>query len=276
MKVVFVCGILLFAGILTAGQQECSSISGNREKDLVAKIISSYHLYDCSDGTISEGLASSQCNRLANRLKNNVCRLAQKGLPEKSIRDALDRRGQTMVSFEPPASIECEGVLSLGSDSAKVVLVVYLCARCRFCRVIIPQLYHAITVGELNGKVRIVARLFPIKGHEGSVEGGVAFQAAAHLEKFWEYALLAYRNFDSFSTGHIRNWADSAGFTRTAFDSLYDNAAIREEVVHSKKEGMRLGVSETPAFFINGRRYVADMDIQTLVDILEEEYENRE
>lgn len=43
--------------------------------------------------------------------------------------------------------------------------------------------------------------------------------------------------------------------------------------MESKKEGLRNEVNETPTFFINDRKYVGDLELEELVDVLEEEYE---
>ncbi len=75
--------LILAAWFYQAGAQEaCSRIKTIQEKKLVDKIIISYHLYNCMDGTILQGLSHPTCAPLAARLKEYICRLVGKGIPE--------------------------------------------------------------------------------------------------------------------------------------------------------------------------------------------------
>ncbi len=178
-----------------------------------------------------------------------------------------------MVAFEKPAIPDLTNAPVAGNDTSNVMLTVFLCSLCPFCRIIIPELYQSVMNGRLRSKVCLHVKLFPIKGHPCSVEGGLALEAAARLGRFWDYLMVMYKQYDSFSVPILNQWADSIGLDKTAFDSLRTSAMVYQDVSDSKKEGIRLGVAETPSFFINGRKYTADMDIETLTDIIEEEYE---
>ena len=76
----------------------------------------------------------------------------------------------------PTPSIES---LRAGDPQAPVRVVVYACARCPFCKVLVPGLYQEVTQGKLKGKVRLYFRPFPLKDHPGSSEGGLAMLGAA-------------------------------------------------------------------------------------------------
>ena len=130
-----------------------------------------------------------------------------------------------------------------------------------------------MTAGELRGRARLAFRTFPIRGHEGSTEAGLAFAAAARLGRFWEFALLAYARFDGFSAASQPEWAAEAGLDREAFTALLANAEVREALVASKKEGLANGVEETPTVFVNGRRWVGELDAAELASAIEEEAE---
>jgi len=138
-----------------------------------------------------------------------------------------------------------------------------------------PKLHHEVVSGRLKGKVRLYFRPFPIRGHEGSVEGGVAFEAAARAGGFWPFVLKLFgkAEFDSFAVSKLSEWAGQAGLSRADFDKHYADPATRQALVASKKEGLRNKVNSTPTLFINGRKYVHDMAMDVLVDVLEEEHE---
>jgi protein-disulfide isomerase len=152
-----------------------------------------------------------------------------------------------------------------------VTLVVYACARCPYCSKLVPELYRAASGGPLAGTFRMVFRTFPIRGHAGSTEAGIAFTAAAAQGRFWEYMMLFYARFDSFSVDRLGAWAAEAGCDPAAFAALMADPAIREALVASKKEGLANGVEETPTLFINGRQWVGDLEAVEILDAVAEE-----
>jgi hypothetical protein len=117
----------------------------------------------------------------------------------------------------------------------------------------------------------MVFRTFPIRGHEGSTEGGLAFVAAGALGRFWAFLLHSYARFDSFSVDKQAAWAAEVGLDPAAFAALMADPATRETLVASKKEGLANGVEETPTLFINGRRWVGDLEAVEILDAVAEE-----
>ena len=170
-----------------------------------------------------------------------------------------------------PALVDATGAPAAGEAEAPVTVVVYACARCPYCSKLVPALYREMTGGSLHGTARMVFRTFPIRGHEGSTEAGLAFVAAAEMGKFWEYLLRAYADFDSFGAGATRRWAAEVGLDTDTFAMFVDDPRSRESLVASKKEGLANGVEETPTVFLDGRRWVGDLEIDELVDAIGEE-----
>ena len=137
----------------------------------------------------------------------------------------------------------------------------------------IPELYRAAAEEPLAGNVRLAFRIFPIRGHEGSTPAGLGFAAAAEMGAFWPFMLEAYAHFDGFTAEGQVEWADAVGLDRQDFVTLVADPGTRESLVASKKEGLVNGVEETPTLFINGRRWVGDLDAVELIDVMAEEAE---
>ena len=97
--------------------------------------------------------------------------------------------------------------------------------------------------------------------------------AAILLGRPWPFLLHAYAHFDEFRIERQGTWAEAAAIDPTAFERLVADPATADLLVESKKEGLRNRVDATPAFFINGRRYVGDIDLEEMVDVLLEEAE---
>lgn len=238
---------------------------------LAQRLLETEHPYDCCDDTIARCLDARPTCALAVRLANDICRKVAAGQDESRIRRSLSRRARSVVGGEPPAAIAVDPSTCLGPEHAPVTLTVYACARCPFCRKLVPALVHEVTAGRLQGKVQLAFRTFPIKGHEGSTEGGLAFVAAAEMGKFWEFMLYAYGHFDEFAPDRQPAWAAAVGLDPAAFTARAANPETREKLVASKKEGVANGVEETPTIFIDGRRWVGDLELDELVDAAEEE-----
>jgi protein-disulfide isomerase len=154
-----------------------------------------------------------------------------------------------------------------------VTVVVYACARCPFCAEIIPRIYDVVLNGSLKGKVKLYDKPYPITTHPNSKEGGLALIAAHKLNKFWPYLMRIYEKFKDFSPEKYVLWATEVGLDGAAFESLMRGEDAVRLLSASKKEGIVNGVESTPTFFIDGRKYGGDLDVDTLVDVMEEEYE---
>ncbi len=271
---VFLVAGSLAAATVSAQTPTCHALAG-RERARAEALLASEHLYECCDGTVAACLAAQPTCRLAPRLAENICRRVAAGQDDARIRRSLSRRARSMVGGSAAAETDLSSAPCVGEPSAPVTVVVYACARCPYCRRLVPALYDEVASGSLQGQVRLFLRTFPIRGHAGSTEAGLAFVAAHRLGRFWPFLLYAYRHFDQFSATVQPEWAVASGIDRDAFTALLADPGTREELVASKKEGLANGVEETPTLFINGRRWVGDLDLAELVDALAEEAERR-
>lgn len=263
-------GMVLWAGIAGAQTPVCDGLSG-ASRQLAERILASEHPYACCDDTIARCLEARPRCSLAARLADNVCRRAAAGQDEARIRRALSRRARSMLGGGASVSIDLAAAPSVGPDDAAVTVVVYACARCPYCSHLVPALYEAVTAGWRREEVRLVFRVFPIRGHEGSTAAGLGFVAAARMDAFWPFMLHAYRSFDAYSADRQIDWAEAVGLERAVFEAQVADPQNREALVESKKEGLRNGVEETPTVFINGRRWVGDLEIAELLDAIDEE-----
>jgi protein-disulfide isomerase len=264
--------LLLVPAASYAQTPNCDKLEG-KQKELAQKLLFAQHPYDCCDGTLIECLKEKQVCALAFRLAENICRRVAAKEDKEKITRALSRRARSMMEGKK-SKIDLEKYPALGEGP--VTVTVYACARCPFCAKLTPKLHDAVVKGQLKDKVKLYFKVFPIRNHEFSKETGLAFMAAAELGKFWEFVLHSYAKFDDFCVKKQLKWAEEAGMERAAFEKLMADAAIRDRVVASKKEGIVNKVEATPTFFINGRKYFGDMNIEEMIDVLEEEYDRIE
>ncbi len=252
----------------------CKKLSDDK-KAIAAQIIKTQHPYDCCDKTIAECIDEQNPCRIAVRLRNMVCRMLSKGKSVKDIERALEKRAMSMTPSSEKIEVDLATAAFAGDKDAPVTLTLYTCVRCPYCAILIPSLYKEVMQGSLKGKVRLVMKLFPIKGHEGSTESGITAMVAYQQNMGFEFLLYAYEHFDDFETEKMPAWAKEVGIEAGIFDKSYKDAATRKALVDSKREGIKNKVKATPTLFINDRRYLAPMNIEMMLDVLEEEYERR-
>ena len=257
---------------LAALPGECRDLSAEdlvRAQGLMAKV----YPHDCCDDTLAACQSLERPSRLVVRLAADVCRRVADKQKDADILREINRRGASMLGTGKPAAMDVSGVTWAGDDKAPVAVVVYSCARCPFCAKSVPDIYEAVTSGPLKGKARLAMRLFPVKGHEYSKEGGLALQAAEDLGEFWPYLLKLYERFDMFCVGKLADLAEEVGLDKAAFEAAVKKGATVKRLVAGKKEGLRNHVEATPTYFINGKLYKADMKTVALVDAILEEHD---
>lgn len=247
----------------------CAGLAGG-ERTRALRLMDSLYPYECCDDTIAACLRTPHPCPLAVRLAANVCRRVAAGHDDERIRRAHSRRARSILGGGEEPVIDLSGLEAAGDAGAPVTLVVYACPRCPYCSRLVPALHAAVTTGSLAGKARMFFRIFPIRGHPGAAEAALVWQAAAAQGRLWPYLLAAYADFPAESAAATGRWARAAGLDPQQLGALAASEATHEEVVSAKKEGIVNGVTETPTLFINGVRYVGELDIDEVIDILEE------
>jgi protein-disulfide isomerase len=262
--------LLLVAGRASAQTKTCDALRGS-QRATAQSILASYHPYRCCDETLGKCLRKQPVCPLLPRLADDVCRRAQNGHSRTEIERELERRGSSATG--PKHFIDLDDVPRIGDAAAPVTLVVYACARCPLCARVVPALHASVTSGRLRGKVKFYAKPFPIRTHQHATVAAMAWMAAQELGRPWEILLALYSNFDRFDPDGLPDVAQSQGLERERFRALLDDPAVRDKLVASKKEGVRNKVDSTPAIFIDGRRYLASLELPSLEDFVEERIE---
>jgi protein-disulfide isomerase len=240
---------------------------------VIDAVFASEHPYDGCDDTFAVCLKADPVHPLVRRLADWMCAKAARGADAASLKRSLERRGLTMMRPGKVHDITSDFDAVAGCTRAPVTLTVYACARCPFCAKILPELYREATGGRLAGKVALQLKAFPIKSHKYSTESNQALQTAIDLGRGWEFLLAMYAKFDGFHPDRIPGLVIESGLDKAAFAEATAKPSVREHLVASKKEGLRNGVEATPTFYLNGRKFLTDLDTETVVDCVLEELE---
>ena len=264
--------LALLASSAYAGTPACDEVPDER-KAFAAELLASQRPYDCCDDTIANCLEQEPTCSLAFRLSENICRRVAGGQSRDRIVAALSRRAQSISARGRKVTINLTGLSVAGDPRAPVTLVEYACPRCPYCATMTPKIYDAVVKGPLEGKVKLYFKTFPLRGHRGAKESGLAFVAAQRLGHFWEFLLYFYQHYQLFSVLGQVEWAEAVGMDRGAFRRAMEDPASRRWLVEMKKEGIVNNVEATPTFFVNDRKYLAEFTPEELIDVLEEEFD---
>jgi protein-disulfide isomerase len=208
--------------------------------------------------------------RIGWRLARLLIYLVQRGAEDQDISRIIDER---RVSYTAQArAIDVAGAPSVGSGA--ITLVEFADFECPMCGSITPTLKDV--VGSLGGKVKLVFKHFPIKGHRNSVPAALAAVVAAGHGKFWQMADLLFKNMDSHETRQLEGFAERLGIPLPAFRAAMKDQATFKVIEKDKDQGLALGVRATPSLFVNGREFKPMRDRFLLQDRIEEEMDRVE
>jgi protein-disulfide isomerase len=152
------------------------------------------------------------------------------------------------------ALIPTEGEPSMGSPTAKVTVMEISDYHCPFCKRHIQQTFPQMSAEYIKtGKARYVFVDYPIAQlHPQAARSHEAAACAAEQGKFWEMHDMMFGEQQKLAVSDLKDKARRLGMDGKKFDSCLDNGRSVEQVQKDQAEGSRVGVTGTPAIFING------------------------
>lgn len=238
-------------------------------------LLDTLHVHDCCDDVLSACLAAVPRCAVAERMAENVCRRVARGDDDASIRHAVQLRAWNALPLPVTPTFDLQDAPTVGDPAAPVEVVVYAAPRGVHCARLVPGVFDAITKGPLQGRVHLHLRLFPLRSNPFDKEAGLALLAADRMGHFWDLTLQSYARFDTFSLEAQQGWAEALGLDMVEFRRLLEDPSLVTALSASKKEGLENGVEGTPTFFIDGRMYRGEAEVDEIVDALEEAWDRQ-
>lgn len=153
------------------------------------------------------------------------------------------------------------------ADDGKVTLVEFLDFQCPGCASYYTEVTKKIEQ-DYHGRITFVTRNFPLEMHPLAVVAAQAAEAAAKQGKYNEMYHALYDNverwaIDGQNTRSDRDravvlfeeFATGAGIDRDRFRADMNSADVQAVIDRDVADARTLGVSSTPTFFLNGKKF---------------------
>jgi protein-disulfide isomerase len=188
--------------------------------------------------------------------------------------ESLRSHSKVVVRLQPPPVIRVEvsikGAPVRGPADAPVTLVEFSDFECPFCTQAHPTLKQILE--RYPGKVRLAYRDFPLDSiHPQARRAAEAARCAHDQGKFWEYHDVLFAQSPKLATEDLRRYAEQVGLDITKFDSCVAGGTHKAAVQRDLDEGHRLGITGTPAFFVNGRPLSGAQPLEAFARVIDDE-----
>jgi protein-disulfide isomerase len=169
----------------------------------------------------------------------------------------------------PVLEVEADGDRRLGPDRAPITIVEFSDFQCPYCQKSVGTLKE---LRRLYGdRIRLIYRDYPGPNHPYAPQAAIAARCAGEQGKFWEYHDLLFDRQSSNKGWDFASLSKELGLQQSVFEGCLNSGRFREQITKDLQDGLKLGITSTPTFFLNGRPLVGAQPLtnfQTLIDTL--------
>jgi protein-disulfide isomerase len=141
--------------------------------------------------------------------------------------------------------------------------------QCPFCGRVEPS------IAELEklypGKVRVAWKNFPLSFHDKAKPAAEAALAAHEQGKFWQMHEILFKNQSALTAADLEKYAQEIGLNMPKFKAAIESHKFAAAIEADMKQGSELGVSGTPAAFVNGQLVSGAQPVDAFKKIVEAE-----
>ena len=187
---------------------------------------------------------------------------------------SLRSQAKIVDNLKPPlvarVVVSTEGAPVRGAVNAPVTIVEFSDFECPFCKRAHPTLTQLLK--DYAGKVKLAYRDFPLESiHPQARRSAEAARCAQDQGKFWEYYDVLFSESPKLGPEDLKRYAAQLGLDLKKFDECVSAAVHKATVQRDLDEGTRLGITGTPAFFINGRPLTGAQPFEMFARMIDEE-----
>lgn len=166
--------------------------------------------------------------------------------------DSLRAKTAVVIHLRPPSvPVAYDPARVKGDPKAPVTIVEFSDFQCPYCKTAQTTLKHILT--QYNGRVKLAFKDFPLrKIHPEAQAAAEAARCAGEQGKFWEFHDALFADQSKQTGADLAAHARTLGLDEKSFEACLATGRYTPKVDADLQEGTKLGITGTPAFFING------------------------
>jgi protein-disulfide isomerase len=163
----------------------------------------------------------------------------------------LRSRAAVVVLLSPPRTVvSLDPMRVRGPVGAPITIVEFSDFECPYCRGAEDTLRQLLSRYPIQ--IRLAYRDLPLKFHPHAEPAALASHCALAQGKYWQYHDLLFENQEHLDGTALSDYAVRLGMNPKQFDECMTQKTYATEVQRDLDDGQMLGITGTPAFFING------------------------
>ncbi len=159
---------------------------------------------------------------------------------------------------------------SLGPANAPVTIIEFSDYQCPYCEKWNQEVFGQL-IQDYGSNVRFVYRDFPLSGHAEAQPAAEAADCAGEQGKYWDFHNKLFSGQQSLGQAAYQQYAGDIGLDLTKFNECVSSRRFQQEVEADLNYAMKLGVSSTPTFFINGRPLIGAQPYASFKQVIDQE-----
>ena len=195
--------------------------------------------------------AGGQLTQSQDDIREQMKQAAVQAAREVYFQSLRAKAGVKILLLPPAHEVSYDPSRVRGNPDAPITLVEFSDFQCPYCE----QAYNMVKVllSKYDGKIKLAYRDLPLQEIQSNIHGaGEAARCAAEQGKFWEYHDRLFENQDEYGERAFKMFAEDLSLDTGLFSSCLESGKFKSQVQQDFQEGIRLGATGTPAFFING------------------------
>jgi len=194
-------------------------------------------------------------------LRGAIEAVARAGPPrDAAMRDRPDaNRRYTVSTKDAPVR---------GDPDAKIAVIEFSDFQCPYCGRAVSLLDQISKT--YGNKVKIVFKHLPLSIHPKAPAAHAAAEAAHRQGKFWQMHDKIFADQEGMSPERYEQYAKEIGLDMARFKRDVADASIKKRIDADAAEAEQLGVTGTPAFFVDGRYLPGAVPFERIKVLLDE------
>jgi protein-disulfide isomerase len=186
----------------------------------------------------------------------------------------LRSREKIVVLLAPPrVKVSADTARVRGPANAPITIVEFSDFECSYCGRVNDTLRRLIS--RYPTEIRLAYRDFPLDFHLHARAAAEASRCASAQGKYWPYHNLLFENQQHLESSDLTKFAVRLDLDPTKFDECIARKTYAADIQRDLDEGQKLGVTETPAFFVNGMLLSGAVPLEQFTSVVERELERQ-